>query len=789
MKGIFFQLKINLRNLKRGGIYSAINIGGLAIGMAAAILILAWIYHEWSYDRFHAKEKNLYVAYNRTAVDGDVLCQDWTPTPLGPTLKTDYPEIAGVARMRNFLTYLYAHDEIKLKIQTNFTEPDFLTMFDFPLLYGNRETALNDPYSVVLTEQAAIRLFEEKNPVGQTLLFADQYWVTVTGVMKDLPGNTHFQFEALAPVELFKTMGGFSDHWGETHWQTYVELQPNARLDLFNESIRGIIKTHTNNTSDSEVFLYPLGRRHLYSVFENGKPVGGMIDTLRIYGVIAGLILLIACINFMNLSTARSQKRAKEVGVRKVLGGKRWSLIRLFMGESMVVTFIAGAAALYLALLVLPVFNTLMGEQIILNPGNIRFWLAGLGFVFFTGLLAGSYPAFYLSAFRPVKVLKGLFGRKQVPAFSRKVLVVVQFTVACALIVSTLVIHRQVGYARDRESGYNKDQLCCVLLEGDINKNYELIKHDLLSSETAISITRTSAPMSVLWGNTWWGVDWKGKDPNTRVLFDMYFTDADWIKTVGTTLVEGRDIDMYTFPTDSTAMLLNESAVKVMNFDDPIGEIVSLSGRDWRVVGVVKDFIIQSPYETVNPMIIGGTSGGIHVMHIKLNGANRMADNLAKAEHIFRQFNPSYPFEYHFVDEQYARKFQDEQKLGSLATWFAGLTIFISCMGLFALVAYMAETRRKEIGIRKVLGASVTDVIVLLSKEFLILVLVSVAVASPVAWWVMNKWLANYAYHTNIPWWLFVVVGGISLCIALLTVGFQAFRTATENPVKAIKSE
>ena len=789
MNTIFFHLKIMLRNLQRGGIYSAINVGGLAIGMAAAILILAWIYHEWSYDRFHAKEKNLYVAYTRTSVDGDVWCQDWTPTPLGPTLKTDYPEIVGTARMRNFLSFLFSNGDTKMKIQTNFTEPDFLTMFDFPLIHGSKETALNDPYSVILTEQTAIRLFGKKTPIGEILLINGQYSVTVTGVMKNLPGNTHFQFQALAPVELFRIMGGFSDNWEGAQWQTYVELQPNARLDLFNESIRGMIAAHTSNTAGTEIFLYPLGKRHLYSVFENGKPVGGLINTLHIYGVIAVLILLIACINFMNLSTARSQKRAKEVGVRKVMGGKRWSLIRLFLGESMLVAFMASAVALILALMVLPIFSVLMGKQLTIDLTDIRFWLAGFCFVIFTGLLAGSYPAFYLSAFLPVKVLKGLFRRKQGEVSSRKVLVVLQFSVACALIISTLVIHRQLGYAQDRESGYNRDQLCFVFLEGDLVKNYELIKHDLLSSETATSITRTSAPMSVLWGNTWWGVDWQGKDPNTRILFDMYFTDADWSKTVGVTIVEGRDIDIYTYPTDSTAMLLNESAVKVMNYDDPIGKIVSVFGKNWHVVGVVKDFIIQSPYDPVNPMIIGGPERGVHVMHIKMNGANRMPDNLAKAEQIFKQFNPAYPFEYYFVDEQYARKFQEEQKTGALATWFAGLTIFISCLGLFALVAYMAESRRKEIGIRKVLGASVSDVIILLSKEFIILVLISVAVASPIAWWAMGKWLSNYAYRTNIPWWLFVVVGCISLGIALLTVGFQAFKAATENPVKAIKSE
>ncbi|MDR2233609.1 MAG: ABC transporter permease [Tannerella sp.] len=783
---MFYQIKIIVRNLRRGGIYSAINIGGLAIGMAAAILILAWIYHEWSYDRFHAKEKQLYVAYTRTAVDGDVVCSDWTPTPLGPALKTDYPEITATARMRNFLSFLFTRGDAKAKIQTNFTDPDFLTMFDFPLLHGSRETALNDPYSVILTEQAAIRLFGEQNPLGETLLLDGQYAVKVTGVMKDLPANTHFQFEALAPVALFKAMGGFSDHWGETHWQTYVEMSPNARLDLFNESISGIVSAHTGKESEAEIFLYPLGSRHLYSVFENGKPVGGMINTLRIFGLIASLILLIACINFMNLSTARSRKRAKEVGVRKVMGGSRLSLINLFLGESMVIASIAGAIALILALAILPLFSTLMGKQMSLNLADIRFWLAGIGFVVFTGLLAGSYPAFYLSAFLPVKVLKGIFGKKQGLISSRKVLVVIQFTVACVLILSTLVVHRQIRYAQDRESGYDRDQLGYVLLEGETGKNYELIKHDLISSGTAISISKTSAPVTVLWGNTWWGVNWRGKDPNARILFDMYFADADWTKTAGIRLVNGRDIDIYTYPTDSTALLLNESAVKVMNFDDPVGETVNLLGKDWHVVGVVKDFIIQSPYATVNPMVIGGPAGGTYVMHIKLNGANRMADNLAKAEQIFRQYNPTYPFEYHFTDEQYARKFMEEQKLGSLATWFAALTIFISCMGLFALVAYMAETRRKEIGIRKVLGASVGNVILLLSKEFLMLTLIAVAIASPIAWWAMNQWLAGFAYRTGIPWWLFVTVGCMSVGIALLTVGFQAVKAAMANPARAI---
>jgi len=386
-----------------------------------------------------------------------------------------------------------------------------------------------------------------------------------------------------------------------------------------------------------------------------------------------------------------------------------------------------------------------------------------------------------------MKVLKGI--KKHTLISSRKVLVVLQFTVACALIMSTLVIQRQIRYAQEREIGYNKDQLIYNFLYGEINNNYELIKRDLLNSGTAASVSKIMSPMSQGWNNTW-DVNWRGKkDASEKFLFYLIFTDADWTKTVGATIIEGRDIDVHAFATDSTAMLLNETAVKMMNLENPVGEIVNLIGRDWHVVGVVKDFILRSPYDPVDPMLIGGPAGWFLTMHIKLNGNNRMEDNLAQVEQIFKQHNPNYPFEYHFIDEEYAGKFGEEQKIGSLISWFAGLTIFISCLGLFALVAYMTETRRKEIGIRKVLGASVSTITFLLSKEFLILVLISIAVASPIAWWIMEKWLSNYAYRTSIPWWLFIAVGGLNLFIALATVGFQAIKAATANPVEAIKTE
>jgi ABC-type antimicrobial peptide transport system permease subunit len=786
---MFYNLKIMLRNLRRGGIYSWINVGGLAIGMAVAILIFAWIYHEWSYDRFHTKEKQLYLAYSRGTYNGELWCGNGTSQPLGIALKTDYAEVVGVTRMINN-SFLFANNDAKFNIQTSYVDPDFLTMFDFPLLRGNRETALNDPYSVILTEKAAIRLFSETDlAMGETLLFENQYSVTVTGIMKDLPSNTTFEFEVLLPMQFLTAQGKDNPNWRINSVLTFVELHPEARLASINESIRDITRPHTNERNRTETFLYPVVKRHLYSQFVNGIPVaGGLVEKMRLFGLIAGLVLMIACINFMNMSTARSAKRAKEVGVRKVIGGRRSSLIGLFIGESMLVALIAGVAALVLALMALPVFGALMEQQIMMDLTNTGFWLAWAGFILLTGLLAGSYPAFLLSSFRPVKVLKGIFNTKQTWVSPRKILVVMQFSVASALIVSTMVIYRQIRYAQDRETGYDKDQLVYIHINGDIAGKYEFIRQDLLNSGAIASVTKTMSPMTQLWWDMS-NVQWRGKDTQDEILFNMFFTDADWTKTTGTTIIEGRDIDIYTYATDSSALLLNESAAKIMNLEHPVGEIINMSRRDWHVVGVVKDFIVRSPYDPVEPMLIGGPAGVLETIHIKINGHNRMSDNLAKVEQVFKQHNPAYPFEYNFVDEEYARKFQDEQTTGSLVSWFAGLTIFISCMGLFALVAFMAETRRKEIGIRKVLGASVSSVMLLLSKEFLILVVISVAIASPIAWWAMEKWLTNYAYRTNIPWWLFIVVGCLSVFIALITVGFQAIRAATANPVEAIKAE
>jgi ABC-type antimicrobial peptide transport system permease subunit len=566
-------------------------------------------------------------------------------------------------------------------------------------------------------------------------------------------------------------------------------LKPNASVASVNAKLKTFKPKYDKDDPKWEMFIYPLSRWRLYSSFTNGvEDGGGLIEYVRMFSIIAAFILLIACINFMNLSTARSEKRAKEVGIRKVVGARKGILISQFIGESILLAFIAGIIAVVIVQFSLPGFNKLLNEKIFIQYDNINEWLYFLGFIVFTGILAGSYPAFFLSSFQPIKVLKGTFKKAHALVTPRKVLVVLQFTFAIILIICTIIVKQQIDYARDRDTGYNKNNLIYHLFTGDIQKNFSLIKNELLSSGVASSVTKTSAPLTQSWSDGW-GQEWEGKDPNDKTDFYRYNEDEGLGVTAGLTFVQGRDFDLKQFPTDSNGVILNESALKVMKFKNPMGKIIKDNGQNWHVVGVIKDFILTSPYQPTRPMLIYGAKAWFNTMLIKFNDKNSTAENLKKAETIFKKYNPEYPFEYKFIDEEYARKFQNEQFIGILAGIFAGLTIFISCLGLFGLATYMAENRIKEIGVRKVLGASVTGITTLLSKDFLKLVIVSFFIAAPVAWWAMNAWLKDYPYHVSVQWWVFVMAGLLSIVIALLTVSHQAIRAAVANPVKSLRTE
>ncbi|WP_121355030.1 ABC transporter permease [Flavisolibacter nicotianae] len=781
--------KIAVRNLLRHKGFSFINISGLAVGMASAVLIILWILSEVHYDDFHEKKARIYQVWNKATFSGKLQCWNTTPKVLAKYVQQDVPEIEQATRAEWPNNYLLTYLEKRLKSQGNIVDSNFLQVFSFPLLQGNPKSVLMDMHSMVVTETLAKKLFGDDNPVGKIVKLDNKENFTVTGVLKDIPTNTRFKFEFLLPWSYLRRNGNDDEYWGNNSVSNFVLLKENATIDAANNKIKKI-KVRYDKTEDPswEMFLYPMSRWRLYGNFTNGVEEGGRITFVQLFGIIAAFILLIACINFMNLSTARSEKRAREVGIRKVVGARKGALVVQFIGESILLSLIAGVIALLLVQVSLPGFNSLTDKKLSIPYGSWEFWLASLAFVLLTGLVAGSYPAFFLSSFRPVKVLKGTIKTTNAFITPRKVLVVLQFTFAIILIICTIIVKQQIDYARDRETGYNKNNLVYHFLDGDLDKNYQLVKTELLSSGIATSVTKTSAPLTQGWSDSW-GFQWEGKDPNDKTDFDRFCSDEGLAKTAGLQFVAGRDFNLQQFPTDSTGIIINESAAKVMNFKDPLGQIVKDNGIDWHIVGVIKDFILQSPFYPTKPMVIEGSKGFFNCIHIKLNEARSTADNLAKAEAIFKKYNPEFPFIYKFVDEEYAKKFDNEKRTATLAALFAALTIFISCLGLFGLAAYMAENRVKEIGIRKVLGASVGGITTLPSKDFLKLVIVSILIASPIAWWAMYKWLQDYPYRVEIRWWVFVAAGLTSILIAIGTVSYQSVRAAIANPVKNLRSE
>jgi putative ABC transport system permease protein len=784
-------LKTALRNLWRNRTYGLLNVGGLAVGIACAALIFLWVESEVTFDHYHVKRDRLYQVMNNQTYDGTTYTFGATPGPLGPALKAEVPGIANTARTSWGLTSLFALGDKAVYEYGNYADSAFLRMFTFEFVQGQPNGAFRDLHSVVISEKMARKFFGPANPVGRALKMNNAQEYTVTGVFRDQPANSTFRFDWLAPFETYAKDVPWLTNWASNGIQTYVELRPQAELATVNQQLHGFIRSKEAGAISTS-FLFSQHDWRLRSKFTNGLPDGGRIEYVRLFTIVACCIVLIACINFMNLATARSEKRAREVGVRKVLGGTKAMLIGQFIGEALVLSLLAVVGAVALTYLALPAFNGLVEKELTLDltsPLHIG-GLLGIGLV--SGLLAGSYPSFYLSSFAPVAVLKGLRIKTDSGAgFIRKGLVVFQFTVSIVLIVGTTIVYQQIQYVKARQLGYDKAHLIYLTLNDASPTRFNAIRNELKASGVVENAALSSGTVLGMYSNSG-GLSWEGKDPGKDILITQEGVSPEYVSTIGLTLLAGRDFRPDT-ESDSTNVIINEAFARLIKQHNPAAAAGSLltynDGTHYTVIGVVKDFVYNDFYKKPEPLLFYVKSRGPNVLTLRLKPQADLAAALATAGEVMKKANPGYPFEYKFIDEEFGRNFKNETLIGQLAGVFASLAILISCLGLFGLAAYTAERRTREIGIRKVLGASVQSLMQLLSRDFLVLVGIACLVAFPLAWWATSTWLTTYAYRTPIHWWVFGAVGVLALVIALLTVSFQALKAAVANPVKSLRTE
>lgn len=796
-------LKIAWRNLFKNKAHTFINVTGLSVGMAVAMLIGLWIWDELSYDKYFQNYNRLVQVMQHQTFNGERGTQNSIPLPLGPKLRTDYTgpdkDFKYVVMSTWTQGHIVAYKDKKLSQSGNCMQPEALDMLTLKMLKGKR-TALKDPSSVVLSAKLAKALFGDADPMNQIIKIDNKTVVKVTGVYEDLPRNTSFNDMAfILPWDLYLSTNPWTkrnlNEWGNNSWQIFAQLNANTNIDQVSARIRDLKLNALTAVNDKlslsfkpALFLHPMTKWHLYSEFKNGVIVGGNIEFVWMFGIIGTFVLLLACINFMNLSTARSEKRAKEVGIRKTLGSLRQQLVTQFFSESLLVSAFAFVFALMLVQLGLSSFNQVADKQIAIPWSNFLFWIICITFSLFTGLIAGSYPAFYLSSFQPVKVLKGTFRAGRLASLPRKILVVLQFTVSATLIMGTVVVFTQVEYTKQRPVGYNRAGMIQVYHQTpDIHNHFEAVKYDLIKSGTVISIAESGSPITDIWSDQS-GFSWEGMSPGLQPDMAVVGVSPDFGKTIGWQIKQGRDFSRE-FLSDSSGLVVNETAVKFMSLKNPIGKPIKWNGGNYNIIGVVSDLVMQSPYSPVMPTVFHALKSDWGVTNVKLNPHMGTSEALKKVEAIYKQYDPGSPFNFQFTDMQYAKKFTDEERTGRLAGIFTILAIFISCMGLFGMASFMAEQRIKEIGVRKVLGASVVNLWGLMSKEFVALVTVSLFIASPLAYYFMHKWIMNYKYHTEISWWIFVLTAVGAVVITLLTVSYQSIKAAIANPVKSLGSE
>lgn len=796
-------LLIAVRNLRKNPGHSFINIGGLVLGMAVAILIGLWIYDELSFNRHYQHYESIgQVWAGRTdpetsTIDGNITMQ----YPAAAILRNNYPHYFKHVLVAWWITdYTLSVDDNKFLRKGEFIDGGALDMLSLKMLKGTH-VSLNDPHSIVLSRSTAETFFGNGDPLGKTLKIDNRMDVQVTGVYEDIPRNNRFSdVQFFAPWALLVSSNpwikGMENNWDNRSFNIYVQLQPDVTMEAANAAINDfyyknlpedLLKTVDKYNPFAQVI--PMSTWHLYAEFENGKPVRGRITFVWLFGIAGIFVLLLACINFINLSTARSEKRAKETGIRKAIGSVKAQLVGQFLSESFLVVLLAFVLSAMLVMFSLSWFNELTGKDVIIPFDNMVFWIIIIVFLVLTGFMAGLYPAFYLSSFQPAKVLKGTIHFGRFAALPRKILVVFQFSVSVVLIIGTIVVYQQIQHARNRPVGYSRESLISIrMTDPNFQGKHDVIRNELFNTGFVEETAFADNPLTMAWSNSG-GFDWEGKDPGTNSNFTVCYVSDTYGRAVKWQLLKGRDFDKR-LASDSSVVIVNESAVKHMNLENPVGEsITHESGTKMKIIGVVKDLIMGSPYEPVRQTIFRWNDYVFSNIIIKIKVTSGSHEAIAEIEKVFKRIVPTAAFDFTFADEAYAKKFSQEERIGKLAGIFAALAIFISALGLFGLASYVAEQRTKEIGIRKVLGASVSSLWRMLSADFVVLVIISCLIAVPVAYYFMNTWLQKYQYRTEISWWIFLMTGIGALVITLLTVSFQSIKAALMNPVNSLRRE
>jgi len=779
-------LKIAWRNLSRNKGFSITNLLGLTIGITCTIFIFLWVNDELTYDKSNANYNSIYQVMANRDFKNNIFTDPNMVFPLQKALENGYPQIKNVVMSSYSSPQLFAVGDVKLKKNLVTVGGRYFDMFTCKFIKGNPSNALAEPNTIVLTQSAAKAFFGSADPINKVLKINNDQQVKVTAIIADLPGNSTRQFDCI-------TAYNFSDpqsqrnmkEWNNSSWMVYIQTIPNPKIPQLEKDITSVMFQH-NHDKISTYFTFPMSKWHLYSDFKDGKNAGGPIEYIRLFTIIAIIILLIACVNFMNLSTARSEKRAKEVGIRKTLGSDKKQLVLQFFFESMILVLTAFVFSVVVVYLLLPSFNLMVSKQMSLNLADPFFWIGSLVIIIFTGAVSGSYPALYLSSFNPVKVLKGTFAVGKNAVLPRRILVVGQFVISIFLIAATIIIYQQIQHVKDRDLGYNPNNLIMVPSTPSTDKSYGAIKADLLKSGLIKSVVRTSSPITQIWWRSP-APAWDGMPPNSQIIMSGIATDAEFTKTMGIKILLGRDFTGT--PADSSSMMLNKAAVDAMQLKKPVGTLMRYGHRTSTVIGVIDNVVITSPYEPVDPLMIFYNANNSNYITVRLNDGTQPQKAIALLKKIYSQYTPADIFEYQFVDQEFGKKFAAEELIGHLTDIFAGLAIFICCIGLAGLASFTIEKRFREIGIRKVLGATVRQLLVLIAAEFLKLVLIAFVIAVPITWWLMHNWLQKYPYHVSISIWMFGVVGVIILLLTMIVVSINTLTAATTNPVDSLRSE